>query len=99
MLWLDNETPGASPAAVAACARGFMTRLSALRPHNPRGVYSFFSFITEGNCAGLGGYPLWLAIFQSATPPAPAPGAPGGSGSRARPAVMTATCSTEPRPS
>jgi len=40
---------------------------------DPRGVYSFFSFITEGNCASLGGYPLWLAIFQSATPPAPAP--------------------------
>ena len=73
MLWLDNETPGASPAAVAACARDFMARLASLRPHNPRGVYSFFSFITEGNCAGLGGYPLWLAIFQSATPPAPAP--------------------------
>jgi lysozyme len=73
MLWLDNETPGASPAAVAACARDFMTRLSALRPHNPRGVYSFFSFITAGNCAGLRSYPLWLAIFQSAAPSAPAP--------------------------
>jgi lysozyme len=73
MLWLDNETPGASPAAVAACARDFMTRLSALRPHNPRGVYSFFSFITAGNCAGLRSYPLWLAIFQPAAPSAPAP--------------------------
>src|SRR6266571_5114653 len=73
MLWLDNETAGASPAAVAACARDFMAKLVSLRPHNPRGVYSFFSFITSGNCAGLGSYPLWLAIFQSATPAAPAP--------------------------
>ena len=73
MLWLDNETAGSSPAAVAGCARDFMARLVSLRPHNPCGVYSFFDFITSGNCAGLGSYPLWLAIFQSATPPAPAP--------------------------
>ena len=73
MLWLDNETAGSSPAAVAACARAFMARLVSLRPNNPCGVYSFFDFITSGNCAGLGSYPLWLAIFQSATPPAPAP--------------------------
>jgi lysozyme len=73
MLWLDNETAGSSPAAVAACARAFMARLVSLRPHNPHGVYSFFDFITSGNCAGLGSYPLWLAIFQSATPTAPPP--------------------------
>jgi lysozyme len=73
MLWLDNETAGASVASVAACARDFMTTLSALRPHNPRGVYSYWDFITSGNCAGLAQYPLWLAIFQSATPGAPAP--------------------------
>jgi hypothetical protein len=45
----------------------------SLRPHNPRGVYSFLDFITAGNCAGLGEYPLWLAVFQSAAPTAPAP--------------------------
>jgi lysozyme len=73
MLWLDNETAGSSPAAVSACARDFMTELTALRPHNPCGVYSFWSFITSGNCAGLGNYPLWLAIYQNATPGAPAP--------------------------
>jgi len=73
MLWLDNEAAGSSPAAVAACARAFMARLTSLRPHNPCGVYSFFNFITSGNCAGLGSYPLWLAIFQSATPTAPPP--------------------------
>lgn len=73
MLWLDNETAGASPAAVAACARDFMAELVSLRPHNPRGVYSYWDFITSGNCAGLGGYPLWLAIYQTAAPGAPAP--------------------------
>jgi lysozyme len=73
MLWLDNETAGASPAAVAACARDFMAQLVSLRPHNPRGVYSFLDFILTGNCAGLGSYPLWLALFQAATPVAPAP--------------------------
>ena len=73
MLWLDNETAGASVASVAACARDFMSTLVALRPHNPCGVYSFWNFITSGNCAGLEIYPLWLAIFQSATPGAPAP--------------------------
>lgn len=73
MLWLDNETAGASPAQVASCARDFMATLSSLRPHNPHGVYSFWDFIIEGNCAGLQEYPLWLAVFQSATPGAPAP--------------------------
>ena len=73
MLWLDNETAGTSPEAVAACARAFMARLTSLRPDNPCRVYSFWDFITTGNCAGLGRYPLWLAIYQSATPGAPAP--------------------------
>jgi lysozyme len=73
MLWLDNETAGSSAAAVATCARDFMAELASLRPDNPRGVYSFWSFITSGNCAGLGNYPLWLAIYQSTTPAAPAP--------------------------
>jgi GH25 family lysozyme M1 (1,4-beta-N-acetylmuramidase) len=73
MLWLDNETAGSSPAAVAACASDFMAQLVSLRPHNPCGVYSYWDFITSGNCDGLGGYPLWLAIYQTATPGAPAP--------------------------
>jgi GH25 family lysozyme M1 (1,4-beta-N-acetylmuramidase) len=73
MLWLDNETAGPGPASVATCARDFMAELTSLRPDNPRGVYSFYSFITSGNCAGLGNYPLWLAIYQSTTPGAPAP--------------------------
>lgn len=72
MLWLDNETQGSSPQAVAACAQEFMTELTRLAPHNPRGVYSYISFIVYGNCAGLGGYPLWLA-YPAATAPKPPP--------------------------
>ena len=73
MLWLDNETAGASPADVAICACDFMAKLLSLRPDNPCGVYSYYDFATSGNCSGLGSYPLWLAIYQSATPGAPAP--------------------------
>jgi len=73
MLWLDNETAGASVNSVATCASNFMSTLTSLRPNNPCGMYSFFDFITAGNCAGCSNYPLWLAIFQSATPGAPRP--------------------------
>jgi len=73
MLWLDNETAGASASAVAACATAFMKELKTLRPNNPIGVYSFYDFITAGNCAGCTEYPLWLAIFQSETPGPPPP--------------------------
>jgi lysozyme len=73
MLWLDNETAGASPAAVSAGALAFMTELDKLRPNNPRGVYSFISFITAGNCAGLEKWPLWLAHPSASAPAAPAP--------------------------
>ena len=73
MLWLDNETAGPSPAAVAECATAFMAKLVALRPNNPCGVYSYWDFISSGNCAGLGEYPLWLALYQTGTPSAPAP--------------------------
>jgi lysozyme len=73
MLWLDNETGSVPVADVAACAQDFMTTLTSLRPHNPCGVYSFWDFILSGNCASLEKYPLWLAVYQSATPGAPAP--------------------------
>jgi GH25 family lysozyme M1 (1,4-beta-N-acetylmuramidase) len=72
MFWLDNETAGASPAAVSACARDFMAELDKLVPHNPRGVYTFIDFAREGNCAGLGNRWLWLA-YPNLTAPAPPP--------------------------
>jgi lysozyme len=73
MLWLDNETAGASPAETSACAAGFMTELGKLVPHNPRGVYTFISFARDGNCAGLSGYPLWLAYPDATAPASPPP--------------------------
>jgi GH25 family lysozyme M1 (1,4-beta-N-acetylmuramidase) len=73
MLWCDNETAGVSPAATAAVARAFMAELKALCPHNPMGVYTFISFASEGNCAGLGKWPLWLAYPAAAAPATPPP--------------------------
>ena len=73
MFWLDNETPGASVAETAACAVAFMGELGKLVPHNPRGVYTFISFAREGNCAGLEGYPLWLAYPSASAPQSPPP--------------------------
>jgi GH25 family lysozyme M1 (1,4-beta-N-acetylmuramidase) len=72
MLWLDNETAGTSPAAVAACARDFMAELDKQCPRNPRGVYTFINFARDGNCEGLGDRPLWLA-YPAATAPVPPP--------------------------
>jgi lysozyme len=73
MLWLDHETGGASPAEVSAAAVAFMTELDKLRPNNPRGVYTFISFATGGNCNGLDKWPLWLAYPASSAPVPPPP--------------------------
>jgi lysozyme len=72
MLWLDHETLGASPADTSAAAVAFMTELDKLAPNNPRGVYTYISFATGGNCVGLEIWPLWLA-YPSATAPVPPP--------------------------
>lgn len=72
MFWLDNETAGASVPETAACAVAFMAELGKLVPHNPHGVYTFISFAEQGNCAGLAGYPLWLA-YPGTTAPSPPP--------------------------
>jgi len=73
MLWLDNETSGPSPQKVSAAAVAFMTELRKLRPKNPCGVYTYISFATGGNCAGLSDWPLWLAYPASASPKPPPP--------------------------
>jgi lysozyme len=72
MLWLDHETAGTSPADTSAAAVAFMTELDNLAPHNPRGVYTYISFATGGNCVGLEKWPLWLA-YPSSTAPVPPP--------------------------
>ena len=73
MLWCDNETAGPSAAATADCAAAFMAELVKLRPENPCGTYTYISFANEGNCAGLGKYPLWLAFPSSSAPKPPPP--------------------------
>jgi GH25 family lysozyme M1 (1,4-beta-N-acetylmuramidase) len=73
MLFLDHETAGSSPAATAKVAADFMAELVALRPDNPRGVYTYIDFAKEGYCAGLEPYPLWLAYPAAAAPAPPMP--------------------------
>lgn len=58
---LDLEVNnGLSPAAVAAWALEVLGGLKRELDREPL-LYTFTSFAAEGNCAGLGGYPLWIA--------------------------------------
>lgn len=58
---LDLEvTNGLGPAAVAAWAGQVLTALKRELDREPL-LYTFTSFAQEGNCAGLGSYPLWIA--------------------------------------
>lgn len=61
MLALDLEiSRGMSPAHVAAYGRKWCSDVRAATGREPL-VYTFLSFAETGNCAGLGGYPLWIA--------------------------------------
>jgi lysozyme len=61
MLALDLETTdGLAPAQVAAFGRNWCAEVAAATGRQPI-VYTFISFAQEGNCAGLGGHPLWIA--------------------------------------
>jgi lysozyme len=58
---LDLEvTDGLGPAAVSAWARNVARQLHRRTGREPV-IYTFLSFAESGNCAGLGGYPLWIA--------------------------------------
>ena len=61
LIALDLEaSDGLSPARVAEYARNWCAdvhRATGLTPI----VYTFLSFAEQGNCAGLGHYPLWIA--------------------------------------
>jgi GH25 family lysozyme M1 (1,4-beta-N-acetylmuramidase) len=58
---LDLETTnGNSPAEVAAWAVKVQEGLFHALGRTPL-LYTFLSFAEEGNCAGLGHYPLWIA--------------------------------------
>lgn len=75
LLALDLEVnDGHSPASVAAWGQQFCTAVRAGAGRAPL-VYTFIAFAEAGNCAGLGGYPLWIADPSSApgSPRVPAP--------------------------
>jgi lysozyme len=61
LLVLDLEqTDGRSASHVASWARTWCSRVAKAVGCDPV-VYTFLSFAEEGNCAGLGAYPLWIA--------------------------------------
>ncbi|MEV0589628.1 glycoside hydrolase family 25 protein [Nonomuraea sp. NPDC050310] len=61
LIALDLETnDGLPPEQVARYARRWCNQIerhAGVRPF----VYTYDYFAREGNCAGLGGYPLWIA--------------------------------------
>jgi GH25 family lysozyme M1 (1,4-beta-N-acetylmuramidase) len=58
---LDLEvTDGEGPSHVSAWADNVQSELKS-RLHRPPLLYTFIDFAKEGNCAGLGRYPLWIA--------------------------------------
>jgi GH25 family lysozyme M1 (1,4-beta-N-acetylmuramidase) len=72
---LDLEvTDGKTPAQVDAWGVSVLGALE-LELHRPPLLYTFLSFAAEGNCARLGGYPLWIADPSSpaGSPRVPAP--------------------------
>jgi lysozyme len=74
LLALDLEvTDGLTPAQVAGYAQAWCAEVAQATGRTPV-VYTFLSFAQQGNCAGLGRYPLWIA-----EPSAPAghPSVPG----------------------
>lgn len=75
LLALDLEVnDNLGPAHVSEWAREFCARVTAHGGRKPL-VYTFRSFAEAGNCAGLGGYPLWIAD-PSSTPGRPRVPAP-----------------------
>jgi GH25 family lysozyme M1 (1,4-beta-N-acetylmuramidase) len=60
-----EETDGLGPAAVASWAVRVQEGLFHALGRMPL-LYTFLSFAEEGNCAGLGRYPLWIADPSSA---------------------------------
>jgi lysozyme len=72
---LDIETnDGLSAQQVAAWATDVQSQLHKKLDRPPL-VYTFIDFAKQGNCAGLGGYPLWIADPSSPRghPVVPAP--------------------------
>ena len=61
LIALDLEvSDGLGPAGVATYARNWCADVATATGITPV-VYTFLSFAEQGNCAGLGGHPLWIA--------------------------------------
>lgn len=73
LLALDLETTdGRAVSAVAAWARTWCTHVQQRTGRKPL-VYTYVSYARGGHCAGLGGYPLWIAApsYAAGKPPMP----------------------------
>ena len=64
---------GLAPKAVAGRAAAFLHEVNSLAPGHRVLVYTMPAFAEAGNCAGLGGWYLWLADYLVPAPTAPAP--------------------------
>ncbi|HET9893714.1 MAG TPA: glycoside hydrolase family 25 protein [Streptosporangiaceae bacterium] len=69
-----EQTDGLSPSVVSAWAQEVTHKLS-VRYGRPVILYTYIDFAREGNCSGLGGWPLWLSDPSSPAghPDVPAP--------------------------
>ncbi len=72
---LDLEVTDGLPAGKVAAWAGEVQATLHARLGRPPLLYTFIDFAKQGNCAGLGGYPLWIADPSSRAghPVVPAP--------------------------
>jgi lysozyme len=68
-----EQTDGMSPVDVSFWAWTFCHTVNTLRPHHRTIVYTYPSFADAGNCAQLGGHPLWVANYGVPAPEVPPP--------------------------
>jgi Glycosyl hydrolases family 25 len=65
--WLDHEvTDGKSPSYCSSWAQEVCAAIDDEMGGPVTGVYTYTDFIRQGNCAGLGKYPLWFAYPETA---------------------------------
>jgi lysozyme len=73
-FFLDLEdTGGLDPVDVSFWAWTFCHEVNRLKPGHRTVVFTYPSFADEGNCARLGGHPLWIANYDVPTPEVPLP--------------------------
>jgi len=76
-VFLDHEvTDGKSPSYCSGWAEDVCAGTNSALGFPACGVYTYQQFIAQGNCAGLGQYPLWLARYFAPISPMPAVSVP-----------------------